>query len=112
MRNTELNDGTSTGESPEKIFLDNFGGFWVTDKEVNTSFERKVESAPPPKKKVLVSQLSFVNGVKTIINHTTFESPSGERGLRKHGQILVCKKCNWEDEKIAKHIVPTALSYA
>ena len=87
LRNTELNDGTSTGESPEKIFLDNFGGFWVTDKEVNTSFERKVESAPPPKKKVLVSQLSFVNGVKTIINHTTFESPSGESGLLKQGQI-------------------------
>lgn len=91
MRNTKLNDGTSTGESPEKIFLDNFGGFWVTDREVNTSFERKVESASPPQKKVLVSQLSFAKGVKTlitIINHTTFESPSGESGLLKQGQIL------------------------
>lgn len=53
MRNAELNDGASTGESPKKIFLDSFGGFWVTgDREVNTSFERKVESAfPPPQKK-------------------------------------------------------------
>ena len=90
MRNAELNDGASTGESPKKIFLDSFGGFWVTgDREVNTPFERKVESAfPPPQKKVLLSRLSFVNGVKTIINHTTFESPNGESGLLKQGQIL------------------------
>ena len=40
---------TPTGESPEKIFLNSFGGFGITDREVNSSFEGKMESAFPKK---------------------------------------------------------------
>lgn len=38
--------------------------------------------------KVLANRLSFVHGVKTIINHTTFKRPNGESGLPKQGRML------------------------
>lgn len=50
LRNTKVNDGNPNwGEPEKKIFLNSFGEFWITDRKVNTSFERKKENASKEK---------------------------------------------------------------
>lgn len=50
--------------------------------------EKRKMLPPPQKKKVLASQLYFVYHVQTVVNRTTFETPSCESGLPKQGWRL------------------------
>lgn len=113
LRNTELNDGNSTGKSPEKIFLGQLqsilgyrrqGGEYILWKKSAKFF--------PPPPKIYLSRLSFINGVKIIINHTTFESPNGESGLLEARTDIRFARNAAEKIKRLQHKVPTTLSYA
>lgn len=88
LNNTEMNDGNSNWREPKNtyIFLNSFGEFWIIDRKVNASFERKRRKCF--QRKVLASQLFSVNSVKTIINHLNLEGPNCESGLPKQGKRL------------------------